>query len=130
MPNIVICCCSYWSSYYSGLRPTPFWCFFGLPFYDNFSNLRTINQSSAPYPTYLVPTLNVSLEPICQESSWPVTGLWNRGPLKILNGIKLILDNQGNHLDSYNQSGIIQVLQSKPVTGRELFMLFLKTNWL
>ena len=31
-------------------------------------------------------------------SSWPVTGLWNRGPL---NGIKLIVDDQGNHLDSY-----------------------------
>ena len=25
--------------------------------------------------------------------------LWNRGPLKILNGITLILDDQGNHLD-------------------------------
>ena len=28
----------------------------------------------------------------------------NRGPLKILNGIKLILDGQGNHLDSYTIS--------------------------
>jgi len=55
-----------------------------------------------------------------------VTGLWNRGPLKILNGIKLILDDQGNHLDSYTIS-----LESfrpfrgpifrKPVTGQELF---------
>ena len=34
--------------------------------------------------------------------------------LKILNGIKLILDDQGKHLDSYtyNQFEIIQVLQS------------------
>ena len=28
-------------------------------------------------------------------------GLWNRGPWKILNGIELILDDQGNLLDSY-----------------------------
>ena len=27
--------------------------------------------------------------------------MWNRGPLKILNGMKLILDDQGTHLDSY-----------------------------
>ena len=40
--------------------------------------------------------------------------LWNRGPLKDLKGIKLILDDQGNRLDSYNQFGIIQVLQRSP----------------
>ena len=34
-----------------------------------------------------------------------LTSLWNRGPLKILNGIKLILDDQ---------FGIIQVLQRSP----------------
>ena len=50
-----------------------------------------------------------------QKRSWPVTGLWNRGPLNILNGIKLILDDQGNHLDSYNQVGIIQVFQRSPI---------------
>ena len=38
-----------------------------------------------------------------KKSSWPVTGLWNRGSLKILNS-KLILDDQGNHLDSYTIS--------------------------
>ena len=43
-------------------------------------------------------------KPVCykkqqKESFWPVTGLWNRGPLKILNGIKFILGDQGNHLD-------------------------------
>ena len=48
------------------------------------------------------------------------------GPLKILNGIKLILDDQGESLKLiYNQFGIIQVLQSspilKPVTGQEFF---------
>ena len=36
--------------------------------------------------------------------SQPGTGLWNRGPLEILNGIKFILDDQGNHLDSYTIS--------------------------
>ena len=38
------------------------------------------------------------------------------GPLKILNGIKMILDDQGNQLDSYwNQFGIIQDLQRSPI---------------
>ena len=32
-----------------------------------------------------------------RKSALPVTGLWNREPGKILNGIKLILDDQGNH---------------------------------
>ena len=48
----------------------------------------------------------LALEPVCcknqqKKSFCPVTGLWNRGPLKILNNIKLILDDQGNHKDSY-----------------------------
>ena len=57
--------------------------------------------------------------------------LWNRGPLKILNGIKLILDDQGNHLDSYTIS--LELFRSfrgplfhKPVTGQELFCCFLQ----
>ena len=29
------------------------------------------------------------------------TGLWNKGPLKVLNGAKLILDDHGNTLDSF-----------------------------
>ena len=37
------------------------------------------------------------------------------GSLKILNGMKLILDDQGNHLNSHNQFGIIQVLQRSPI---------------
>ena len=52
--------------------------------------------------------------------------MWNRGPLKILNGIKLILDDQGNHLDSYTISlesfrSFRGPLFRKPVTGQELF---------
>ena len=48
------------------------------------------------------------------------------GPLKILNGIKLILDDQGNHLDSYAISlesfrSFRGPLFRKPVTGQELF---------
>ena len=48
--------------------------------------------------------------------------MWNRGLLKILNDIKLILDDQGNHLDSstvgliYNQFGIILALQRSPIS--------------
>ena len=117
------------------------------------------------------------LEPVyCMKSSQPVTGLWNRGPLKILNqwcrnwggrgatghqyladqltkfqrgradyphlillappmfftfginvnGIKLILDGQGNHLDSYTISlesfrSFRGTLFGTPVTGQELF---------
>ena len=62
------------------------------------------------------------LEPVCckkhQKCSWPVTALWNRGPLKIMNGIKLILDGQGNHLDlyiQYNHLEIFQVIQKSPI---------------
>ena len=44
------------------------------------------------------------LEPVCckkrQKSSLTVTGLGTRGPLKILNGTKLILDDQEDHFDS------------------------------
>ena len=67
-----------------------------------------------------------------KKGSWPVTGLWNRGPLKILNGIKLILDDQGNHLDSYTISFesfryFRGPLFHKPVTGQELvFCCFLQ----
>ena len=48
-----------------------------------------------------------------------LTSYWfvKRGPLKILNSIKLIMDDQGNHLEyiKYNQFGIIQVLQRSPI---------------
>ena len=78
------------------------------------------------------------LEPVCCKKqqkiiSRPVTGLWNRGHLKILNGIKLILDDQGNHLDSYTIT--LESIRSfrgplfrKPVTGQELFLLFRTAN--
>ena len=61
-----------------------------------------------------------------KKSSWLVTGLWNRGPLKILSGIKLILDGQGNHLDSHKISlksfkSFRGPLFRKPVTGQEPF---------
>ena len=57
-------------------------------------------------------------------SSKPVTGLCNRGPLKIPNGIKLILDDLRNHLDSYTISlGSFRSF-CKPVTGSELFFAF------
>ena len=80
------------------------------------------------------------LEPVCckkqqKKSSWPITGLRSRWPLKILNGEKLILDDQGNHLDSYtyNQFGIIQILQKSPIPQTSnwsgtFFLLFLTAN--
>ena len=70
------------------------------------------------------------LEPVCckkqQKSSWPVTGLWNRGPLKILNGIKLILDDQGNHLDSYAIS--LEPSEVPYSANQERFLLFLTAS--
>ena len=62
------------------------------------------------------------LEPVCckkQQKKVP-DQLLVFGPLKILKGIKLILDDQGNHLD--NQFGIIQVLQRYPILQ--------SSNWL
>ena len=57
----------------------------------------------------------------------------NRRPLKILNGIKLILDDQGNHLDSYTISlesfrSFRSPLFRKPVTAlaRNFFCRFLQ----
>ena len=52
--------------------------------------------------------------------------MWNRGLLKILNGIKLILDGQENHFDSYTISlesfrSFRGLLFHKPVTGQEFF---------
>ena len=49
------------------------------------------------------------------------------GHLKILNGIKLILDDQGNHLDSYTISlksfrAFRGPLFCKPATDQELFL--------
>ena len=56
------------------------------------------------------------------------TGLGNKGPLKVLNGTKLILDDHGNNLDSFRIS--LESIRSfrgpllhKPVTGQELFFV-------
>ena len=50
----------------------------------------------------------------------------NKGPLKVLNGTKLILDDHGNNLDSLRVSlkssrSFRGPLLHKPVTGKELF---------
>ena len=69
------------------------------------------------------------LEPVChkkqQKISWPVTALWIRGPLKILNGIKLILNDVGNLFYWYTFS--LELFRSfrgplfcKPINGQEL----------
>ena len=61
---------------------------------------------------------------MAKNSSWPVTGLGNKGPLKVLNGAKLILDDHGNNLDSFKISlesfmSFRSPLRYKP--GQELF---------
>ena len=63
---------------------------------------------------------------MAKNSSWPVTGLENEGPLKFLNGTKLILGDHGNNLDSFISSlesfrSFRVPLLFKPVTGQELF---------
>ena len=37
----------------------------------------------------------------CKKRQKIVPGLGNKGPLKVLNGTKLILDDHGNNLDSF-----------------------------
>ena len=63
---------------------------------------------------------------MAKNSSWPVTGLGNKGPLKVLYGTKLIIDDHGNNLDSFRISlesfrSFRGPLLLKPVTGQELF---------
>ena len=60
-------------------------------------------------------------------AKWPVTGLENKGALKVLKGTKLIVDDHGNILDSFRIS--LESFRSfrgpqllKPVTGQELFL--------
>ena len=42
-------------------------------------------------------------EPVCYPKL-PVTGLYDKGTMKVVNGTTLILDDQGNHIDSFNIS--------------------------
>ena len=62
---------------------------------------------------------------VCQKSTtaalWPVTVLCSRGPLKLLNGTKLILDNQANKFESFRS--FRGPLFHKPVTGQILFIV-------
>ena len=63
---------------------------------------------------------------MAKNNPWPVTGLGNKGPLKVLNGTKLILDNHRKNLESFiinleSFSSIRGPLHLKPVTGQELF---------
>ena len=69
--------------------------------------------------------------------------LGNKGPQKVLNGTKLILDDHSNNLDSFrirleSFRSFVGPLLLKPVTGQELFFavsyskpaLTLFSNWL
>ena len=63
---------------------------------------------------------------MAKNSSRPVTSFGNKGPLKVLNGIKLILDDHGNNLDSFRISSesfrsFRGPLLHKPVNVQELF---------
>ena len=75
---------------------------------------------------------NYVLEPFyCkkrQKSPWLVTGLGNRGPLKVINGTKLILDDHMIHFDSFricfeSFRSFRGTLFPKPVVGHELSFL-------
>jgi hypothetical protein len=64
-----------------------------------------------------------------KNSSWTVTGLGDKVPLKVLNGTKLILDGHGNNLDSFRVSlesfrSFRGPLLHKPLTRQELFFAF------
>ena len=51
-----------------------------------------------------------------KKSTWPFTGLGNRGHLKVINNTKLIEDDQGDHFDSFkDQFGNIQNLQRSSI---------------
>ena len=63
---------------------------------------------------------------MAKNSSWPVTGLWSRGPLKDLKDSKLIL-NESKLFPWSSRISLVPfrifrgTLFSKPITGQELF---------
>ena len=67
------------------------------------------------------------LKETAKNSSWPVTGLGNKGPLKVLNVNKLFQDDHENNLESVrisSESFIFfrgPLVLHKSVTGQELF---------
>ena len=74
------------------------------------------------------------LKETAKKSSWPVTGLWNRGTLKDLNDSKLIV-NESKWFPWSSRINLIPFrifrgpLFHKPVTaGQELFLLFFTAN--
>ena len=75
---------------------------------------------------------NQPLEPVCCKKWQKIVPdhllVWGilKGPLNVLNGTKLILDDHGNNLDSFRISlesfrSFRGSLLHKPVTGQELF---------
>ena len=71
------------------------------------------------------------LEPVCCKKRPKIvpdqfTGLGNKGPLKVLNGTKMILDDHRNNMDSFRIKlesfrSFRGPLLLKPVNGQELF---------
>ena len=73
-----------------------------------------------------------ALEPVCckkqQKNSWPVTGLWNRWPLKDLNDSKLIIWVQVIPLIIQDQFYTVQNLQRSPILQTRTLWLSI-TGW-
>ena len=112
-----------------------------------FSMIRTGGTSCGLKSTYLFPrrilsvckakrflseSLLILWAPLLKRQK-AVTGLWNKGPLKVLNVTKLILDDHGNNLDSFRISlesfrSFRGPLLHKSGTGQELFLPFLTAN--
>ena len=108
-----------------------------FPFFFSASLENLFDANFASKRIISVPVTLFVLEPVCckkqQKKSWPVTGLWIRGPLKDLNDYKLIVYESKWFPWSFRINFIpfrifTGPLFHKPVTGQELFLLFL-TNF-
>ena len=95
--------------------------------------MKTPSENKSPLFRLLYPVHDASKNKVIRNvgnRSFPTRV---GGPLSVLNGTKLILDDQGNHLDSFIISlesfrSFRGPLFRKPVTGQELFLLLLTAN--
>ena len=72
--------------------------FLFLPFSNPYYKVKT--YTIVQY-TYSWLTRAASKYRASKKTSWAVTGLWNREPLRVLNDIKLTLKNHKGHSDSF-----------------------------
>ena len=108
-----------WAIIWYFFRPLP-------PFFWWFSSM------SGKFFIWRKTEINFSQSPFAvrnsNNSSWPVTGLGSKGPLKVLNGTKLILDDHRKNLNSFRISlesfrSFRGPLHHKPVTSQKLFFV-------